>query len=118
MNEEGVYVVWLFINGIWREIVLDDYIPVFEEDSSISLAFSRSFEDELWVSLLEKAYAKAYGSYKAIEGGCLIETLRDLSGSPFKLFKPEVDDKDQIWANLVKANNEGSLMCVVIKDEV
>ena len=35
---------------------------------------------ELWVSVLEKAYAKMYGSYQAIEGGLVHLALVDLTG--------------------------------------
>jgi hypothetical protein len=31
---------------------------------------------------LEKAYAKAYGSYERIVGGVPFEAIKDLSGSP------------------------------------
>jgi calpain-15 len=44
--------------------------------------FSRSNGNELWVLLLEKAYAKIHGGYKAIAGGLPHEALYDLSGCP------------------------------------
>ena len=37
--------------------------------------------------ILEKAYAKALGSYFDIIGGDLIHALRDLTGTPFKNHK-------------------------------
>lgn len=34
--------------------------------------------------LIEKAYAKAYGSYQRIEGGNPAIALRDLTGAPYE----------------------------------
>ena len=35
---------------------------------------------QLWASLVEKAYAKAHGSYQSISGGWVAEALLDLTG--------------------------------------
>jgi calpain-15 len=42
--------------------VVDDYFPVKDN----RLVFSRTRGNDIWVILLEKAYAKAYGSYESI----------------------------------------------------
>ena len=41
-----------------------------------------SNEIELWVLLLEKAFAKIYGSYQMLEGGFTKDSLNDLTGAP------------------------------------
>jgi calpain-15 len=48
--------------------------------------FSKSRNKEMWVLLLEKAYAKMYGSYIKLENGIAMEALRDLTGTPYEVF--------------------------------
>jgi hypothetical protein len=58
---------------------VDDYFPSANE----KIVFSKSLNaNEMWVSLLEKAYAKLYKSYEAIESGSPCYALRDLTGAP------------------------------------
>lgn len=67
------------LNGIWEEIVMDDLIPCTKY--SKKPAFNRSKSNELWVILIEKAWAKAHGGYMNIAAGLTRETLRDLTGA-------------------------------------
>ena len=69
-------------DGEWKSVILDDYFPCFMTNPAQS-AFSRSNEDELWVLLLEKAYAKLYGSYDKIESGLAGHAIHDLTGAPY-----------------------------------
>jgi len=85
----------LFIDGSWRIYNIDDHLPVSTTKRSSSssssggggstkeeLAFSKAHEGQLWVPLLEKAYAKAHGSYGAISGGWIAEAMFDLTSRP------------------------------------
>jgi hypothetical protein len=60
-------------------VMVNDQLPM-AADGSTPLFASSKREGELWISLLEKAYAKLYGSYAAIEGGHVDEALLDLTG--------------------------------------
>lgn len=75
----GSYQVKLFKEGQEELIQLDDYIPV--NMFTNGPVFSRSTSGlDLWVCLLEKAFAKYNGSYGAISTGKPFEGLLDLSG--------------------------------------
>jgi calpain-15 len=78
-NPEGIYVMAMCISGIWQEVILDDLVPCTKY--SKNPAFNRSKSHELWVILLEKAWAKIHGGYMNIAAGLTREALRDLTGA-------------------------------------
>lgn len=111
-----IYSVWLNIFGEWQNIVLDDFMPC----RNNGFAFSRAQGQELWVLLLEKAYAKAYGTYEAIEGGNPSVALRDLTGAPYE----NIDNvsADEFWNFLTKYDKHGYILtcytkCTDIREE-
>ena len=66
---------WRF--GQWEEIVIDDRLPTIKG----SLIYLRSVQkNEFWGALLEKAYAKLHGSYKALEAGLSMDAAVEFSG--------------------------------------
>jgi len=67
-NQEGKYTLWLYINGNRQLIEVDDYLPWNLETESLAFAHSKN-KGEIWMSILEKAWAKVSGSYcKIIDG--------------------------------------------------
>ena len=78
-NEEGVYRVVLCKNGEWVNVTVDDLFPCFPGSGPI---YSRSRGNELWVLLLEKAFAKIHGCYGLLRGGWANEGMIDLTGCP------------------------------------
>lgn len=62
---------------------IDDNVP-FEYDQPI---FSRSKTGHIWGILLEKAYAKLFGSYLFLKSGDSSEALSVLTGAPCIEFK-------------------------------
>jgi hypothetical protein len=67
-------------------VIVDDYVPV--DPKTGKAAFARSRGDEIWMCLLEKAWAKLHGSY------CMI-----VSGGADKVF-PSLTNKPTIYINL------------------
>ncbi|KAJ9442418.1 Calpain-type cysteine protease DEK1 [Diplonema papillatum] len=80
----GLYRVSLCKNGWWQTVIVDDFLPC----SGPKPAFARNRDEphELWVSLIEKAYAKVHGSFAAIMSGGAAPALGDLTGCPYKTF--------------------------------
>ncbi|XP_074045741.1 calpain-10 isoform X1 [Macrotis lagotis] len=67
--------VWQF--GQWVEVTVDDRLPCLGG----RLCFSQcQTEDVFWLPLLEKVYAKVYGSYEHLWAGQVADALVDLTG--------------------------------------
>ena len=117
VNKYGCYSLFLFIDGQCENIILDDYFPVMKTpiSSNISLIFSRSNGPELWVILLEKAYAKIHGSYEKIEAGLCEEALRDLTGAPSE--KLNDFNEKEAWDFMKNAYDNNYLMIVASEHE-
>ncbi len=64
--------------------------------------YAKPNNNEIWVMLLEKCFAKVYGSFQAIDGGQEMEAFFALTGAPsifiqFKDEKTEKNLKDKIF---------------------
>lgn len=49
-SRSGVYCVTLCINGLWQDIIVDDYFPY--DEFQREFAFNSTEYPEIWVSLL------------------------------------------------------------------
>ena len=78
MNEQGIWAVKLYKNGEHAEVVMDNFVPCLDGEP----CFSKANGNELWVIILEKAWAKLHGCYERIEAGFAHEVMRDLTGAP------------------------------------
>jgi hypothetical protein len=66
---KGIYVVQIYHNGIWRNVVLDGYFPEYSGD----LKYGKC-STQLWAPLIEKAMAKLNEGYPNIVGGHMNES--------------------------------------------
>ena len=115
VNAAGCYAVQLYINGEKRVVVVDDYFPY--DTATSTWAFSQPSRtsdrnNEIWVLIIEKAWAKIFGSYQRIEAGTAGEALYPLTGCPMQQFyHDEITDVDGFWERVVKADKKKMPMC-------
>ena len=100
-NAAGCYVVYFYVNGVKTPVMIDDYFPVTTYNK---LAFSSGKHEEIWVPLLEKAWAKLHGSYARTVSGSSHFAFSQLVGLPGRAVKhEELKDenmKDSFWQEL------------------
>lgn len=120
VNNIGIYRVKLCKNGEWVTVTVDDYFPCFPMGSPI---FSRSNGNELWVLIIEKAYAKLHGHYYLLRGGFASEGLIDLTGCPTSSFNFQDEevlkliDSGQFWLMVKDFDEEGYLLSASTQGE-
>ena len=116
---EKAYGVYFYINGIRQLVLIDDYFPYYIVDKSkYLLYYSSSYEEsELWVSLLEKAWAKIKGSYKNADYSKAKEAFEALTGTYTiqRKIKKIKEEENDIWNYLKK--NKDYLICAGIYDD-
>ncbi|KIV90165.1 hypothetical protein, variant [Exophiala mesophila] len=129
-QQVGVYGFVFFRDGEWQHCIIDDKLYLKHPDwwesqderrpwddpnhldreeeyrkahqtGSRALYFAQcSDENETWLPLLEKAYAKAHGDYASIDGGFTGEAIEDLTGGvTTELYGTDILDREAFWTN-------------------
>lgn len=101
INRAGIYMVTLFVNGVETPVIVDDHLPSIYGQS----AFAKTASGELWVSILEKAWAKVHGCYTIMEGGFPLNASLHLQGVPgyqldHKDYMDDVAKTTEFWETL------------------
>jgi len=106
-NEQGVYGLVLYKNGIKQVIIIDDYIAC----NCGEPAFAEAHGNELWVMLMEKAWAKMHGSYLAIRSGWISEALYTMTGAPYETIENvNTDGVPGLFEKLYRAEQKNYAM--------
>ncbi|MCJ1463819.1 hypothetical protein MMC07_002428 [Pseudocyphellaria aurata] len=101
----------------WQQVSMQDPEEEYRkscQNGSRALYFAQcTSENETWLPLLEKAYAKAHGDFNAIQGGFTGEAVEDLTGGvTTELFTSDILDTDKFWSDeIMKVNNEFLFGC-------
>ena len=105
------------VDGEDLTVVVDDWFPFYiNKDGVEKCAFSRNkvsktrgednAKGELWVQILEKAWAKVCGSYEASEMGTAAEALNNIDGTPCQTFILSTIEEKGTQAKLWEALEE------------
>ncbi|KAF2122378.1 hypothetical protein BDV96DRAFT_482899 [Lophiotrema nucula] len=131
-EECGVYGFVFYRDGEWVSTVIDDNVYLVDKDfdawgdnydpsgekekryrknrqtGSDALYFaSCADQNETWLPLLEKAYAKVHGDYDAIAGGISGEGVEDLTaGVTSKVLTNRILSKERLWQELLEVNKQ------------
>ena len=121
ISKHGLYSVWLFVDGLWKEVLVDDQFPVKKDpDGNTVFAFSGTTGNELWVMVLEKAFAKVLGGYSKIMGqspddGELV--MRVLTGAPVFVAKELDVDTEEKYTRLSFLLRQGAILTCYSSEE-
>jgi len=107
--EFGFYQFRFYKNGKWRVVTISDEIPCTQSGNSCMIwASSCKDQNEFWVPLIEKAYAKLHGSYQSLEGGWTADGFVDLTGGISE--RVEFNKEAGLWELISNCIHEQWLM--------
>lgn len=123
----GCYGVYLRVNGEWKLVLVDETFPCCVNSRGIRFfALASTPEKEIWINLIEKAYAKINGGYDKIINGSIIDVFDAVTNSiiekhnvisneeTYKIIDNAVNDKFIIVA---KAKNNFDKNVGIVKNE-
>ncbi|XP_062574452.1 calpain-A-like [Saccostrea cucullata] len=115
---DGVFHCRFWRFGRWDDVFIDDYLPVIFGDQIYS-AHSETDPNEMWVSLLEKAFARMYGSYPEVSGGTAADSYMALTGGiPEDIdLKKMSMDPDQLHTRVRNALSSGAAITCSVPSE-
>lgn len=111
VNEFGIYYAKIFQNNVWKYMIVDDNIPVLEVEgkAKVQPVFMTCEESpnsqeplEIWPFILEKALAKYYSSYEALQSGNIFDFLEELTNKTCDQYDLENNKEDlkQVFTNM------------------
>ncbi|XP_048754748.2 calpain-A-like [Ostrea edulis] len=79
--------LWRF--GRWVDVYIDDSVPSISNSGGIHLLSYCHDKEELWLTFLEKAWARFWGGYSNIEYGYIHDTYLSLTGGVYEAINLE-----------------------------
>lgn len=118
-NSAGIRCANFHIMGKIVPVIVDTTVPFTGNYDVSTPKFCKPVtkNDQWWATIVEKAYAKEYGSYQAIDGGnAHVALYRMIGGYPIAYYMNQMETKTmvqngELWKRMLKWYNEGNFMC-------
>jgi hypothetical protein len=118
-TQVGSYCVRIFRNNEWVPVIVDDLLPLRKKEywnsENRGMACAHCKEGKgLWLSMIEKAFAKYFGSYAMLENGFVHHALEDLTGCeaeciPLSSYAQGVNRR-ALWDLLLRYKRNGYIL--------
>ena len=108
-SNEHCYGCYFRINGIWKLVLVDDYLPCYGS-WGLNFSFTSTNGNELWVVLLEKAWAKLNGCYAKVIGGEANEIFDVITNTFSEKIKIKRGQEELIWNKFHEGEKKGYIM--------
>mmetsp|Transcript_7872 Transcript_7872/g.15225 ORF Transcript_7872/g.15225 Transcript_7872/m.15225 type:complete len:1014 (-) Transcript_7872:50-3091(-) len=111
----GFVTCQFFKNGEWKQVIVDTRLP-YNGSFGAPIYAHCNDPNEMWLPLLEKAYAKLHHNYQALHGGSMIEALVDLSAETSEKYNlrdtetTRLIETGEFWDLMLKYFRMGCLM--------
>ena len=108
LNKEGYFELIFYIDGKFQIVIVDDYLPI--KIKTKEICFSKSLNNEIWICILEKAWAKINGGYTNIIKGWMHQVLQAFTGFQSEIFKHKIFNSEILWNKIIEAKNNNFII--------
>ncbi|CAB3373394.1 Hypothetical predicted protein [Cloeon dipterum] len=107
----GAFHMRFWYQGEWLDVTVDDRLPT----CNGRLLYVKSTNpNEFWPAILEKAYAKLYGSYAHLQGGLMGEALQDFTGGVTSKINHAEHEPLETFLRILDAHRNNSFVAAAL----
>jgi hypothetical protein len=112
----GLFHFRFYYYGEWVDVVIDDFLPFWPSSNELVFCKNKEKKYVFWTALLEKAYAKLYGSFERLDGLQISDAFCDMTGGLCEIYNSYRYnnmyslDLEKIWKIVSESFERGSII--------